>query len=157
MAVHMWPQIWPLTSRTFLTQWLWRRGQRSNLRSPNEPPYVISYKLLIHMEAVRVIFGQIQGDYINFTMAGAKKNWLLYVPKNMLAKFSVDWCNGVSDIAETKVWRTEGRTEGRRAFLCPPFCSANGGGQKRGAISTLVFVCDVSLKCYWYFFVIWER
>ena len=27
----------------------------------------------------------------------------LYVPKNMLAKFGVDWCNGVSDIAETKV------------------------------------------------------
>ena len=29
----------------------------------------ISYRLLIHMEALRVIFGQIQGDYINFTMA----------------------------------------------------------------------------------------
>ena len=43
-------------------------GQRSNLRPPNEPPYVISYRLL-NMEAVRVIFGQIQGDYINFTMA----------------------------------------------------------------------------------------
>ena len=39
------------------------------MRSPNEPPYVISYRLLIHMEAVRVIFGQIQGDHINFTMA----------------------------------------------------------------------------------------
>ena len=51
------------------------------------------------MEAVRVIFGQIQGDYINFTMAavaamlifsaGSKKK-LLYVPKKMLAKFGVD-------------------------------------------------------------------
>ena len=39
------------------------------MRSPNEAPYVISYRLLIHMEAVRVIFGQIQGDYVNFTMA----------------------------------------------------------------------------------------
>ena len=37
--------------------------------SPNEPSYVISYRLLIHVEALRVIFGQIQGDYINFTMA----------------------------------------------------------------------------------------
>ena len=45
------------------------KGQRSNLRSPNEPPYVISYRLLIHVEAVRVIFRQISGDYINFTMA----------------------------------------------------------------------------------------
>ena len=32
-------------------------------------PYVISHRLLIHMKAVRVIFGQIQGDYIKFTMA----------------------------------------------------------------------------------------
>ena len=30
---------------------------------------MISYRLFIHMEAVRVIFGQIQGDYINFTKA----------------------------------------------------------------------------------------
>ena len=127
--------IWADTAwfRKFLTQWPWRRGQRSKLRSPNEPPYVICYRLLIHMEAVRVIFGQIQGDHINFTMAAVaamfifsagfwKKKWLLYVPKNMLAKFCVDWCNGVSDIAETKVWRTEGRTDGRRAFHSPPFC-----------------------------------
>ena len=41
----------------------------SNLKSPNEPPYVISYRLLLHVDAIRVIFGQIQGDYINFTMA----------------------------------------------------------------------------------------
>ena len=71
------------------------------MRSPNEPPYVISYRLLIHMEAVRVIFRQIQGDHINFTMAAVaamfifsagfgKKIWLLYVPKNMLAKFGDD-------------------------------------------------------------------
>ena len=39
------------------------------MRSANEPPYVISYRLLIHMEALRVIFGQIQDDYINLTMA----------------------------------------------------------------------------------------
>jgi len=39
------------------------------LRSPNEQPYVISYRPLIHMEALRVIFGYIRGDYINFTMA----------------------------------------------------------------------------------------
>ena len=31
--------------------------------------HVISYRLLIHMEALRVIFGQIQGDYIYLTMA----------------------------------------------------------------------------------------
>ena len=37
--------------------------------SPNEPPYVIFYRLVIHMVALRVIFGQIQGDFINFTMA----------------------------------------------------------------------------------------
>ena len=30
---------------------------------------MILYRLLIHMEAVLVIFGQIQGDHINFTMA----------------------------------------------------------------------------------------
>ena len=47
----------------------WLKGKRSNLRSPHELPYVISYRLLIHMEALRVIFVQIQGDYINFTMA----------------------------------------------------------------------------------------
>ena len=51
----------------------WLKRKRSNLRSANEPPYVIFYRLLIHMEAVRVIFGQIHGDYryINFTMAAA--------------------------------------------------------------------------------------
>ena len=47
----------------------WLKRKRSNLESPNEPPYVIFYRLLIHMVALRVIFGQIQGDYINFTMA----------------------------------------------------------------------------------------
>ena len=43
----------------------WLKRKRSN-----EPPYVISYRLLIHIEALRVIFGQIQGDYINFTKGG---------------------------------------------------------------------------------------
>ena len=42
---------------------------KGQIRSPNEPLYVISYRPLIHMEALSVIFGQIQGDYINFTMA----------------------------------------------------------------------------------------
>ena len=56
----------------------------------------------MHMEAVRVILGQIQGDHINFTMAAVaamlifsagfgKKKRLLYMPRNMqVAKFGVD-------------------------------------------------------------------
>ena len=34
---------------------MYGKDQRSNLRSPNEPPYVIFYRLLIHMEALGVI------------------------------------------------------------------------------------------------------
>ena len=34
--------------------------------------------------------------------------WLLDIPKNMLAKFGVDWCSGVSPIDETKMWRKHG-------------------------------------------------
>ena len=77
------------------------------MRSPNEAPYVISYRLLIHMEAVRVIFGQIQGDHINFTMAAVaamlvffsrvrEKKSDFYMSQrlvgwlDMLAKFGVD-------------------------------------------------------------------
>ena len=53
------------------------------------------------------------------------KKWLLDVPKNMHAKFGVDWCSGVSPIDETKVWRKERRQEGRkdaqRPCRSPPF------------------------------------
>ena len=36
------------------------------------------------------------------------KKWLLDIPKNMYAKFDVDWCSGVSPIHETKVWQKDG-------------------------------------------------
>ena len=54
--------------------------------------YVILYRLLIHMEALKMLFGQIQGDYINFTIAavaamlnfsaGSKINHHIGLPKS---------------------------------------------------------------------------
>ena len=50
------------------------------------------------------------------------KKWPLDIPKNMLAKFGVGWCSGVSPIDETKVWWKHGvicgSGSGCRSGLC---------------------------------------
>ena len=90
--------------------------------SLNEPPYVISYRLLIHMEAVRVIFGQIQGDHINFTMAavaamldflaGSKKKFDFYMSQRICLPNLVLIDGTVCQILVKQ--KCDGRTEGRK-------------------------------------------
>ena len=80
-----------------------------------------------------MIFGQIQGDYINFTMAAvaaklnfswvSNKNVTFICPKEDATVCQIllkQKCDGI---------RTDGRnTDGGHSYS-PPFCSANGGGQ----------------------------